>query len=277
MRLTVPLADGMSLSISDESAGGQFPTGRLQKGLLLVDHDRDLAEEGVGFGVPVVKRGLQTVFPGSMRLSWQDESSLWKATAAYEMNLVERLAGPDGRTVRPGPVYAAKDALAALHRRSPPLRGLLTATSDAVRRIFRWATAYERVASAGTLTVAYAIDRSRGAVSVAVDLTGLSAVGITEVAVMNEQGAQYFDRYEDADGTVLQGRQIGTWDPVSADWGSFISASQRIAFTVRQAPGARLHRGRELLGSRVAWSGFGYTFPPAPERFAYEVDIARTT
>ena len=42
--------------LADPAAAGRPP---------LLDDEHDLAEEGVGFGVPVLKRGLQTVFPGS--------------------------------------------------------------------------------------------------------------------------------------------------------------------------------------------------------------------
>ena len=38
-------------------------------------------EEGVGFGVPVVKRGLQTVFPGSMELTLTAREPDWQVTA----------------------------------------------------------------------------------------------------------------------------------------------------------------------------------------------------
>ena len=31
-----------------------------------------------------------------------------------------------------------------------------------------------------------------------------------------------------------------------------------MSFSLGQAPGARLYRGRELVGSRLAWAGFGY-------------------
>ena len=88
------------------------------------------------------------------------------------MNLVERLAarrgasaGPGGETgsgADPGDdrgggsrsrlFYAVRDALAALHRRVPALRGLLTATSNAVRRGFGLVTTFEETTTVATLT-----------------------------------------------------------------------------------------------------------------------------
>ena len=50
-------------------------------------------------------------------------------------------------------MYAVKDSLAALHRRSPALRGLLTATSTGLRRAFGWQTTYEETELVGTIAV----------------------------------------------------------------------------------------------------------------------------
>ena len=83
---------------------------------------------------------------------------------------------------------------------------------------------------------------------------------------MNEQGARCFDRYEDSDGAVLRGAGIGTWDEVGADRASFVSTGHRVAFSLAQAPGARLYRGRELVGARLSWAGFGYSLPPTRAR-----------
>ena len=284
MKLTVPLSAGLSLSIADRASGaGGYPTGRLQKGLLLVVDGRELAEEGVGFGVPILKRGIQTIFPGEVALAQRRVGAGREVTAAFEMNLVERLVRPGSRSLRSRSLYAAKNSLAALHRRAPALRGPLTAASTALRRSFGWVTTFEEVGSVATLTLTYTIPGSRssrgageGRVAVAVDLSGLPVDGFTEVVVMNEQGARHFDRYVEADGTTLRGAEIGTWDEVTAASASFVSAARRVAFSVGQVEGARLRRGRELIGSRVAWSGFGYSFPPSLGGFGYDVTIART-
>ena len=37
----------------------------------------------------------------------------------------------------------------------------------------------------------------------------------------------------------------------------------------------RLYRGREVVGGRLAWAGFGYSLRPGPPRFTYTLRIAR--
>jgi hypothetical protein len=163
MRVSIPLFEGLSLQIADRATGdGDYPTARLQRGLLLFDEGTDLAEEGIGFGVPIFKRGIQTIFPGGMKLAWRRAGSVWHLTAAFEMNLVERLAAPGGASVESRSLYAAKNSLAALHRRSPALRGPLTATSNALRRTFGWETTFEEAGFSTTVRVTYAVHTEEG-------------------------------------------------------------------------------------------------------------------
>jgi hypothetical protein len=78
---------------------------------------------------------------------------------------------------------------------------------------------------------------------------------------MNEQGAHYFDRYQDSDGISAVGKEIGIWDQVGAANATFVDLDHQISFSLPQVDGANLYRGRELIGRRLAWSGFGYSFP----------------
>jgi hypothetical protein len=275
MELSIPLFDGLSLKIAERSDDADgYPTRRLQKGLLLFDGRQELAEEGVGFGVPILKRGVETVFPGEMDLAWRRTGPVWEVTAVFAMDLIERLARPGGASLRSGVLYAAKDSLAALHRRAPPLRGPLTAASTTLRRLFGWVTTYEKAEVSARLKVTYTIDGESGRIGVAVDITGLPKE-VTEVVVMNELGGRVFDRYVDADGSDLRGDAIGAWDAVTAASARFVSTAHGVAFSLAQVKGAKLRRGRELIGARLAWSGFGYSLPPTPGAFIYEVRIER--
>jgi hypothetical protein len=285
----IELGDGFSLRITDAAAdpraarrgaaGTPYPTRRLQKGLLLYAGEQELAEEGVGLGVPVLKRGSQTVFPGALRLRSGASGGTDPAreiAATYRMDLVERLAkARGGGAVRPRALYAAKDSLAALHRRVPALRRPLTAVSSAGRRALGWSTTYEPSAFPANVPVTYAFRQGGRTVVITADLTGLAEAGFTEVVLMNELGAHEFDLYQDADGASLRGEAIGTWDAVTAPRARFASTRRGVAFSLAQTPGATLRRGREVVGSRLAWSGFGLSVRPSRGLFSYEVCIER--
>jgi hypothetical protein len=289
VELNAPLFGDLALMIADRPAGGDtrdrgYPAARLQRGLLLICRGHDLAEEGVGFGVPVLKRGAQTVFAGAMELTLDREGAAgqvgadWQATATYRMNLVERLAVGSGRSPGAGgsrsrAFYAARDALAAVHRRVPALRGLLTAASNAVRRRFDLVTTFAETTTVAALEVTYDVHGAEGRVHVTVDLTGLPADDLNEVVVMNELGARSFDLYRDSDGARLRAARIGTWNRVAAVKASLESDSAGAAFSLGQTPGARLYRGWELVGTRLAWAGFGYAVQRGVRRFSYDVSF----
>jgi hypothetical protein len=154
-----------------------------------------------------------------------------------------------------------------LTRRVPLLRGLLTALSNSLRSAFDWETVYEQAEFSTVVKMVYTVEAESGKVHMELDTTGLPRNRISEVILMNEQGARFFNRYQDSEGISLRAEEIGCWDLVTADRASFISDPYRIAFTLEQVGAAKLYRGRELIGSRLAWSGFGYSFSPMVGRF----------
>jgi hypothetical protein len=143
-----------------------------------------------------------------------------------------------------------------------------------LRRVFNWKTTYVEEEAAGEVKMIYTIETGTGRMMVDIDLCGLPA-DLTEVVVMNEQGAHAFDRYQDSSGNNFRGEEVGCWDEVEADEAWFESSSRHVAFRLRKLEGARLFRGRELIGSRLTWAGFGYTFPPSMRRLRYELKIER--
>lgn len=275
--LTIPLFSDICLKIEPVSTtGGRYPTSRLQKGLILISNGQELAEEGVGFGVPVLKMGVKTIFPGWIELACFNEGSFQIITAKFFMNLEERFTSQGPGNVKSRLLYWIKDHLADLYRRFPPSRRPLMALSNAARTSFDWQTTFVDAGCNLEVKANYSIDPETGVIMVDVDATGVSKAGVTEVILMNEQGAHHFDTYFDSNGLSLRGEKIGSWEEVTAKSASFLSSTHRLAFTLQQTNGARLYRGRELVGSRLAWSGFGYSLPPASQRFTYTLRIERS-
>ena len=193
MGIDIPFPQGISLKIGEPLQDRKgYPTGRLQKGFILLDHGEQMAEEAVGFGVPVLKRGLQAIFPGDVSLTWQRTGSTWEVTALYQMNLVEKISRSNHENVGSKWVYRVKDILAESIRRFPPLRGLLTGISSLLRKVFNLKTIYVEGEFSTELKVTTTLDGSTGRMVVEIEAGGLPAE-VTEVVVMNEQGAHFFD------------------------------------------------------------------------------------
>jgi hypothetical protein len=274
MGLSISILTGITLNFGDSDSDQKFPTARLQKGFIMQDQGIELTEEAVGFGVPVIKRGLQSIFPGNAELTWQKEGSTWVITAIFKLNLVEKFSRGGNGEVGNKPFYAVKDYLAEMIRRFPVFRRLLTSISSFLRQMFHWKTTYSEGGMAAEMKVIYTLEAGTGRTMVDVDVSDLPS-DITEVVMMNEQGAHAFDRYRDSSGNCLQGEAIGCWDEVTADEAWFESSARRVAFRLSQVKGAQLFRGRELIGSRLAWAGFGFTFPPSLRKLHYEMLIER--
>jgi hypothetical protein len=276
MEISLPLSADLWLQMTSGHSGeGPYPTARLRKGWLLIQSGQALVEEAVGLGVPVLKRGLQTIFPGSVELATSGGGPVYDVTATFLLNLEEKIAQPAARSIQSAWLYAVKNTLAAVIRQAPLLRGPLTALSNALRSAFGWQTLFERAAFAATVRITYSVDTRSGVMNVKVDAGGLSNRGVTEVVVMNELGARAFDHYHDASGLSLHGPAIGCWDEVAAEQATFVSAAHHLAFTLPRIDGARLYRGRELIGARLAWAGFGYSFSPTEGDLRYTLKIER--
>jgi hypothetical protein len=274
--ITIPLFSDVYLKIGPVAKNGKvYPTSRLQKGFLLFYKDQELAEEGVGFGVPLLKLGVKTIFPGAIELTHLNRDQHQEIIATYRMNLEERLMKQGLQSVNSSSLYRIKNRLADAYRRYPTLRGPLTALSNTLRRSFGWQTTFEETGFNQSVKIKYTVDRQAGNLEVDFETGDIHKSGVTEVVVMNEQGAHHFDTYTDSSGEFLRGEAIGNWNEVRAEQASFIDRAHQLAFTLQRIDGVSLFRGRELIGSRLAWSGFGYSFLPTRQRFTHTVRIER--
>jgi hypothetical protein len=270
----LPLGDTLSLRIVPrESNAPGYPSGSIQKGLVLFHGEADLAEEGVGFGVPVLKQKLDTIFPGNARITAASKDTL---IAEFDMNLAERFSTDKTSLVKSRLLTVVKEALAAVHRGFPPLRRPLSAISAGLRAVFSLKTVFHPIDSLGTVKLTYALDRASGRLTVILDSSAVAHELCTELIVMNEQGAHHFSRYQDSDGLCLCGPRIETWSEVVASVASLQDARHGLCFSLRRLPEARLFRGREVVSGRLAWAGFGYVLPAAVQEFRYSIAVTTT-
>jgi hypothetical protein len=261
-------AGGISLCIASCGVTG-YPTSMVRKGLTMSLGSVDLSEEGVGFGVPVLKKQRETIFPGDVRITAETGGA---AVAEFDMNLVERLSLRTHPPLVSAVLNAVKEPIALLHRRYPVVRGALTRVSNAMRAGFGIRTTFERTGSLGTIRVTYRIDAA-GEVQVRMEAGGLHVERCVSLIVMNEQGAHFFDRYTDSTGCVRKGAAIETWQEVFAAEATFTDTRRSLFFSLKRVRGARLFRGRELVPGRLAWAGLAYVLPPDTKDFRYDIMV----
>jgi hypothetical protein len=273
IRIEMPLGICLHFKIP-EIEPEDYPSCRIQKGLVLVHENRDLSEEGIGFAVPVLKFGHETIFPGNACVSIEKDGDISVVKIDYDMNLVERMVKSSKR-IESKAFYRIKEYFSWLHREYPQLRHVLVRSSNSLRRNCSIETRFEKIASAGIASVVNTVNTKRGTIHVSVDISNMKKEGYTEVNIMNELGANHFDRYRDSNGLFLKGNAIGTWDEIFADEASFIDSCDNIAFTLNAKKGARMFRGRELVEGRLAWSGLAYRLPGDIINFTYDIRIGR--
>jgi hypothetical protein len=273
MELDIPVGGGVILKLADRlSNEAGYATSSLPKGIRLSSDGSELTEEAVGFGFPVLKRGLQTLFPGSVDLTFEHCGSSWCIRSVFHLNMVEKIHKPGVGSIENKWVYAMKNSMAAMIRHFSPVRGLLTAISSGLRRVFGWKTTYENAGFHAVVKLTHRIQEGAGKVEVEVEPSALPA-GTSEVVIMNEQGARYFDRFTDSSGVCLHGDEIGCWDEVAAASACFSSTTGNVLFRLHQVTDARLYRGRELVDSRLAWAGFGISFLPSVRKLSYRLEV----
>jgi len=248
-----------------------FSTSIIQKGLVLELGDRDLSEEGVGFGLPVLKLGLQPIFPGSWSMSARENNGLCLIKADFEMNLRARIARR-GKIINNALFCLAWETSCRIHREYPQLRSLMSISSQKLKKKLDLKDVFSEESTLGFVRVSYLISDS----NIDVELRFPRIGDCTELIVLNEQGANWFDTYQDSNGLILKGERIGSWNQIEANHASFVDPVDGLMFTLKRAEGARMYRGRELADGSLAWSGLAYVLPPWTEKFIYSIELGRT-
>jgi hypothetical protein len=244
----------------------------LQKGLVLIFDGKELIEEGVGFGVPVVKYQDKTYFSSSAQSSLREERNRSILIKSFNLDTISRKRL--GRTS-----YVNDDFYSFFHKlfeKAYLSHKRLTPVFNVImelRRALKVQTDFVKVAQRGKITVTYTCFPD--AVEVEFDFSKLERAGCQEILVLNEQGSTFFTRYSDTFGLSLSDGSIGAWERVRAEWASLSDANQTLYFTLANTKAAPLFRGWERTKGRFSWAGLSYSLPPTVSTFNYAIRLRK--
>jgi len=268
--ITVKLTDRLSARLYKDCCPHCMETAPLQKGLVLTLNGKELIEEGLGFGAPVVKYQDKTYFSSSAEISIEKTTYVCRVLKKYALDSVSRKKFWRASYIDDNVYSSLRKTFEKQYLTQKNLSPFFNAVME-LRQIAKIKTEFQKVKNRGSITVAYTIKPTL--IDISVDFTDLSLLGCDEILILNEQGSTVFEKYVDDSGLKLFGREIGAWDTVAADWASLVNIKEQLSFSLKKVHGATLFRGWERTRNRFSWAGLSYSLKPNEKIFNYSVKL----
>lgn len=266
--ITVPLTDRLSVRLYADSSPHCMETAPLHKGLVLMLDNREVIEEGMGFGVPVVKYEDKTYFSISADALVQKSHAICVIKKTFVLDAISRKKFWRSTYIDDDVYSIVRKTFSKLYLKHKNVSPLFNNVMM-LRNIAKIKTEFQKVKPKGTITVNYEIQPAT--INISVDFSDLTLHKCKELLVLNEQGSNIFDKYDDSDGLKLSGSKIGGWDPVTANQASMLSTKKQIAFCLQKNKKATLFRGWENTKHRFSWAGLSYSLNPYHGIFDYSI------
>ena len=264
---TIPISDSIMLRVYSNTRPHNQKMASLQKGLILVVNGAETVGEGTGFGLPVLEYSHETLFSASSTVHVSARLGKRVIVKRFSMDRVARNSFRNV-TLENHAARSLINHLSVLYRNHPHFRFLTL--KDLTGRIGIH-KAFPKTAPKGSVTVTYTIDQTR--VTVQADFTKLQRRGLQKIFMLNEQGAKFFRKYIDSEGTELEDEKIGAWNLVNGEWASMKTFRDDIGFSLYKVGSSVLWRGREALGGSLDWAGLDYEVASACNVFSYTIEI----
>lgn len=269
--ITVHLTNRLSVRLYVDSRPHCMETAPLQKGLVLMLDNEELIEEGIGFGVPLVKYQDKTYFSSSAEASIKKMNSVYTVKKTYILDAISRKKLWRASYIDDGFYSSVRKRFEKLYLSNKKFTPLFNKIME-LRELAKIKTEFVKVKPRGTVTVNYEIQPT--IINVSVDFSDLILMECQEVLVLNEQGSSVFQKYADTSGLTLFGNKIGGWDAVTANQASMLSTKEHVAFNLQNTNGATLFRGWEKTRNRFSWAGLSYSLRPNHGTFDYEIGLS---
>ena len=267
--ITVDLTDGLSVRLYADSRPHCMETAAIQKGLILMLDNKELIQEGVGFGVPVVKYQDKTYFSSSAEVLIENGNST--VTKTYILDSVSRKRIWRSAYINDGLYSFTRKKFALLYLGHKNYSSFFNNFME-LRQLAKVRTEFQKVKPRGAIAVKY--DIQPATINVSLDFSRIVLSGCEEILVQNEQGSDIFNKYVDSDDLKLSGSKIGGWDAVTADEACLLSTNFPVSFSLRRTEGATLFRGWENTKRRFSWAGLNYSLFPSNSSFSYTIGLS---
>lgn len=265
------LTDRLSVRVYKDCRPNCLETGALQKGLVLLLDGKELIEEGVGFGVPIVKYEDKTFFSSKADVSIQKIGSDYRITKAFTLDTVSLKKFGRATYIDDGLYSPLRKTFQRLYLKHKKLTPLFNKAME-LRELANIKTEFITVKPRGTVTINYRLQPT--AINIQADFSRITLGKCQEVLVLNEQSSSTFQKYTDTSGLTLLGNKIGAWDIVTAGQASLQSAKGHLSFSLQNHKGSNLFRGWERTKKRFSWAGLSYSMRPNNCTFNYSIDLS---
>jgi hypothetical protein len=268
--LTLNVNDRICVRLYKDSRPNFLEVAPLQKGLVLLFDEKELVEEGMGFGAPVVKFKDKTYFSCSASCSISETEEGFDLTKRFVLDAISRKRVGNSHYLNDG-VYQGFHRF--FERAYLGYTSLFPFFSNIMelRQALKIQTQFVKVPDKGTIGVTYSVRFD--SVKVLVDLTGLEKIGCEEILILNEQGSTFFRKYSDSEGLYLDDAQIGAWSEVKTKKAFLSFLSGDLRFGLETQDNSSLFRGWEKTKGRFAWAGLSYRLPPNHSFFDYVINF----
>lgn len=267
---TLDFADGISLRIYPDTRPHCLETAQLQKGLVLMFHGKELIEEGVGFGLPVLKYRDKTYFAGHADTFITKSGGKHTIVKEYKMDTVSKKKLGKSAFMNDKFCSFAHRLFEKVYLKDTKLKPIFNKMME-LRQAVGINTEFVTVRPRASITVHYACNPDT--IRINVEVNSIISTRCKELLILNEQGSSHFRNYSDSSGLKLSGNRIGAWEEIRDYEPTFSTTCNDVAFSLQKVRHAKMLRGWEWTKGRFCWAGVSYSLHPNLSQFGYTIRL----
>jgi hypothetical protein len=249
---------GLKLQITDEPGPDFLITTGLQKGLIMNHLKKSLVQEGLGFGVPIVRFPTESIFSNLAKVKIVDG----RIIKNYNLNCTSQIK-MGNKIVKNKVFRLGFESLVKFYMLSESLQITFLKLQQKMANQFNATCIFVDIQSIGKVSVEYQIIND----SIIIKSEFNVSKKDPKYIMANEQGADFFDLAK-VNKKLLSDKQITGW--IRSRNAMFKSKSLGLWFSIKAPTSSEMFLGREH-NNYLRWSGIN--IESKSPKFSYEIKI----